>query len=236
MDIDRLLQTAKNKLQGRFPRYIDLDAVVRLSRSTVADMAMARVSFAMDQAILGAQSKLRTTSEEYVNALYVTDDLQIGIRPEARYLEEGYARREMLPDLLAGKSAKPMNDGGTYAIVPIGDKPDSNLKSAITKKTSELFSAGRRAGASGKSLADMVSGMQSRLRSADNASTSPRNAPTSKEDEFRTASSKQNPAEKWVHPGFEGMNQLEFINHQLRVELEEGATQIVERAANELRR
>lgn len=236
MNVDQLLQDAKNKLQGRFPRYIDLDAASKAARQDVADMAMAYVSKAMNQAILGAQSKLRSTSEEYINALYITDDLRIDIRQESRYLEDGSEPREMLPELLAGKSAQPMKDGGTFAIIPIGNKPDSNIQGAIAKKTSDLFDSGRRAGASGRSLNDMVSDMQATIRGANNAATSPRNAPTSDDDKFRTASSHQDPATKWVHPGFEGVNQLEFINGQLKVELQEGAVAAVERAANEMRR
>lgn len=234
MQVDRLIQDAISKLQGRFPRYIDLAAVGRENQTEIADMAMERLGSAMEQAILSAQSILRSTSQEYIEALYISDDLRIEIREDKKYLEDGYGPREMLPDLLASGKAHTSANGVRTISVPIGKKPDSNLQEAISKKAAELFTKGKSAGASGNSLKDSIAAMRSLASRSENAPVTARS--TTGGQKYATASSNQNPSEDWVHPGFQGVNQLEFINETLRVELESGAAEIIERRANEKRR
>lgn len=233
MNVEQLISLARQRVSSRVPRYIDLDAAVDSSRQEIADMAVEKVQFALEQAILGAQSILRSTCQEYIEALYVTDDLRIAIRSEKSYLEDGYGPREMLDDLLNSRTAKVNDEGKKYVVVPLKKKPDANIPEAISKKTSELFVKGREARASGKTLSQMVTDMQSLIRRSANAPTAPRGA---SENAFRTASEGQDPSKDWVHPGFQGVNQLEFINQQLQTDLQEGAVRLIEDAVNRMRR
>lgn len=234
MDIDALISLARQKVSGRVPSYINMVEAADASKVEVTDMVMERIQSAMEQAILGAQSILRTTCQKYIEGLYVTEDLKIGIREDVAYLEDGYDRREMQDKMLSGPNAKDLKDGsGRYAIVPIGNAPNSNIAAAIGKKTSELFTKGRQAKASARSLDLMVRDMQSVIRKSANAPHAPRN---SHEKEFRTVTDKQDSSKDWVHPGFQGVNQLEFINLQLQVDLEEGALRILETTVDRMRR
>lgn len=233
MNIEPLLNRARLKVSANTPSYVDMQKVVAASRQEVADMAVERMQTAMEQAILGAQSILRTTSQEYIEALYITDDLTIAIREDKMYLEEGYDRREMLESMLSSPKAKTSAGGDRYVVVPIGKTPAVNISSAIGKKTSELFTKGRKAGSSVGTLGGMISDMQDVLKGSGNAPYAPRN---SQKKEFRTAIDSQNSDTQWTHPGFQGVNQLEFINQQLRSELESGAQRVLEDNVNRMRR
>ncbi len=233
MNVDQLIANARRRMSGRVPRYIDIVSVIDQVKPEIVNMAVERVQFAMEQAILGAQTILRSTCQEYIEALYVTEDLKIAIKEDKAYLEDGYDRREMLDDLLNSPKAKVSEDGNKYINVPLKKKPDANISEAISKKASELFSKGREANASPNTLERMVSDMQSLVRRSGNAPTASRGA---SENAFRTASQKQDPSNDWVHPGFQGVNQLEFINQQLQTDLQEGAVRLLEDAVNGMRR
>lgn len=233
MSIEQLIADARQKVSSRVPRYIDLSKATEMARQDIVDMAMEKVQFAMEQAILGAQSILRSTCQEYIEALYITDDLKIAISAAKSYLEDGYDRREMLDDLLNSPKAKVSAEGNTYVSVPLRKKEKSNITEAIGKKASDLFSKGRENQASSGTLERMVSDMQSLVRRSSNAPTDARGA---SENAFATASSKQDPSKDWVHPGFQGVNQLEFINQQLQTDLQEGAVRLMEDAVNRMRR
>lgn len=234
MNVEQLISLARQRVSGRVPRYIDMDAAVKDSRQDIVDMTIEKVQFAMEQAILGAQSILRSTCQEYIEALYVTDDLRIAIRQEKAYLEDGFDRREMLDDLLNSPKAKTSKiDGDKYVIIPLRQKPDANITQAISKKTSELFVKGRESKASSTTLQRMVSDMQNLTRRSSNAPVAARGA---SEKAFAVASEKQDPSKDWVHPGFQGVNQLEFINQQLQTDLQENAVRLIEDAVNRMRR
>lgn len=234
MNVENLIALARQKVSGRVPNYIDLGMASKLAHPEIANMAVERVQTALEQAILGAQSILKSTCAKYIEGLYIRDDLTIGIRQEVAYLESGYDQREMLDDMLDSPKAKMSKDGNKYLIVPMGDKPSPNIAQAVGKKTSELFLKGRQAKASGRTLDSLVRDMQSITQRAPKvASNPPKNATSS---EFRTATSKQDSGSDWVHPGFSGLNQLEFINQQLRVDLEEGAVRLLENAIEGMRR
>jgi hypothetical protein len=227
MDVSSLLVEARRKVSYRLPRSVNIDQLIERVRQEVVNMAMEKLQDAMEQAILGAQSILKSTCQEYVDALYITDDMKIAIREDKAYLETGYDGYEMREALLNGPKAKVSKDGDRYVVVPIGKKSESNVTEAIGRKTSELFSKGKSSNASDGTLGRMVQDMQSLARRSFN------NDRPASEGETRTVSDKQDGG--WVHPGFQGVNQLEFINETLRSRLLEETVRIIESAASRMR-
>lgn len=235
MKIDTLIAVARESIIGSTPRYIDINQACENARQEITDMAYSRVAQAMETAILGAQSILKTTCEEYINALYVDDDMHIAIEQDKAYLESGYAPREMLDDLLASPKAKVSKEGDRYIKVPIGADKHTDVRGAIERRASELFSKGS-GKASGRTLADMAKEMHSLAAKANPVQ------PSSGPIEFRVASENQdnrwkyNAEQPWVHPGFSGVNQLQTINMQLDSDLREQAAFIIRNEVDKMRR
>lgn len=188
MDTTSLINTARQQVANRVDKRINLDDIVHVSKNEIQAMAEEKVNTAMEMAILGAQSVLKTTSDKYINALYIKDDLTIGLRDSVSYLEDGYPAREMLQSLTTGLKSKMAKDGSRYTVIPIGGQLD-------------------------------FEGMRPQSKRGKTSDSG-----------FKVASSKQDPSMDWIHPGFEGVHQLEFINEQLTVDLQEGAVRILEDA------
>jgi hypothetical protein len=232
MNIERILWAARNKIAHRFPRYIDLNEAVDACRMEIADMASQKVAAAMQEAILGAQSKLYTEAAEYIEALYISEAGRIEIREDKKHLEYGYGPRQMLPDLLNSPKVKHNHRGEKTITVPVGiSDGQKDLATSIQGKASELFSASRRLGATGKSLDQMTQSMREIIHRADSAPASIGGGA----QEFATASETQDPVTQWVHPGFDGVKQLDAINTALKVDMEESAAIILESVANTMR-
>jgi len=230
MSIESLIGDAKVKITGRIPRYIDLNAAIFSVKTDIADAVMSRCHSALEEAILGAQSVLKTTCQQYIDDLYIADDFTIQVRDSSRHLEHGYAAREMKEDLLSSPKAKMNDKGNRRVVVPIGKSKGSSVSQAIEKKTSELFSKGKQNKASSRTLGDMVDEMRNLARTATDVS-----AKEPSKDGFRTVSDSQDSSNSWVHPGFEGVNQLESINQRLRVDIQEEVIRIIEAEVDRMR-
>jgi len=235
MKVNELIAQARETVAGSTPRYIDINVAAENARQGIEDMAFSRVGQAMEQAILGAQSVLKSTCEEYIEALYVDDDIKIAIRSDKAYLEQGYAPREMMEDLLSSPKAKISADGDRYVKVPIGGKPTKDIRTVIGKKASDLFTKGS-GKASNTTLADMTKSMQNLSNQAPPVLDGPSKL------EFRVVSEKQDqswkykPEQPWVHPGFSGVNQLDAINAQLEADMKQDAMYLVKAEVDKMRR
>jgi len=230
MDVSHLIRDAIKQMT--IPSYINPQYIEVAATTDVANMVVERVQMSLEQAILGAQSILKSTAEEYINALYITDGLTIGIAATASHLETGYGPREMQDDLLSSPKAKTSKDGTTkYLIVPIGKEKKTDIHNAIRNKTSDLFRKGSLGGASMKSLDEMTKDMRNVIS---NVSSSKFHKPAS-EPEFATVSSSQDASESWVHPGFVGLRQLDAINYQLKIDLSEASVVIVKQVVDDMR-
>ena len=224
MNLNPLLNDVKSRVMHRLPQGVNVDEVVEENIQEITDAVVERVGFALEQAMLGAQSILKTQSADYINGLSVSDDLTIEIDASVKYLEEGYGPHQMLENLITGPKSKVAKDGSLYNTIPIGKTNQVDVKRAMGNQTKAFLGKGYGAGTSRRKLQDIVSKMTSDINGATNV-------PRSEVKRFATASSKQDPASSWVNPGFAGVNQLDQINAQLRDELIEQVSNIVESAA-----
>jgi hypothetical protein len=214
---------AKSRVKFRvgdvFLENLDSDVVQKIN-----NQAAEKISFAMEQAIMGATSVLKTKAETYIKALHINEDGLIGISQEHSWLEYGYERYQMLLGLLTGPKSKTSKDGHVYTTVPIGGSKGTNLAGAISGKISEVSQKGSEVKADKRTLADIKREMRNVLR--------PKETPPSK-PEFRIASDKQDESSDWVNHGFEGVNQLESINRMLEEEIINDIAKILEDVAKE---
>jgi hypothetical protein len=238
MNIDALIHNARHKIHTSASS-TKIDTAIDSIRITIANMVVERVQLAMEQAILGAQSILGSTCPDYIAGLYISDDCTIMIHDEVAYLEHGYRSRRMLDSLLSSVHAKVAKDGSKYLVVPVGQKQAVNPALAIGQQTSQLVAKGSAVNASENTLSQMVEDMQAVIRNTSIVSAQVRkeraNQSNGGKKEFRTASSKQDQNNSWIHPGFVGVNQLDSINLQLRVDLEENAVRLLEQAIDAMR-
>ena len=224
VQVDNLLREVKAKISYRLPPGVSFDDVAEANRQQIVDVMVERTSFALEQAILGALSTLKTQAEEYINGLKISENLEIEIDDKVKYLEEGYGRWEMLEHLVTGPKAKVSKEGNLYNRIPIGKRRGKRLKDAIEDQTLPIIREGAAVGGSLGSLKTVVDKMMSNIRGTSDV-------PASDVSKFATASTKQDSGESWVHPGFTGVNQLDGINYQLKSDLVETVANIIETEA-----
>lgn len=223
MDVVAVINEVRGKVAHMLPRDITFDDIVEENKQEIIDVVMEKVAHAMEQAILGAQSVLKTQSDDYINGLKLGSDLSIEIDESVKYLEEGYDRHPMLENLLTGPKSKIAKDGSLYNTIPIGKKKKSDTKRAMGNQADNVLSKGWSIGTSMGKLEDIVKNMTATINSTSDT-------PSHEATGFAVASSKQDAASKWVHPGFEGVNQLYYINTQLRYDMVEAVSLLIERA------
>lgn len=221
MNVYPLINDVKSRIAYRLPRHIPFDDIVNDSYQDIIETVAVKVHFALEQAMLGAQSVLKSQADEYISGLKINEDLSIGIEDDVKYLEYGYGSWNMLDNLLTGPKAKTAKDGSLYNIIPVGKQDSSKIKRSMRMKAKDVISGGSTKGVSNRKLQDIVDSMEETLKMAKD--TKPQGP-----QGFATASSKQNSSEKWVHPGFMGVRQLDFINVQLRNDLIESVMAIIE--------
>jgi hypothetical protein len=221
MNLNPLIEEARSRVEYKLPRHIRFRDVVDFAYQDITDAVAEKVHFALEQAMLGAQSVLKTQADDYISGLTVNDDLTIGIDAKVRYLEDGYDSHQMLENLVTGPKSKVSKSGNLYNIIPIGKVDSTKTKRAMSQKAKEVISEGAYSGVSNRKLQDIVDDMSETLKMAQDVKSQPAKG-------FATASSKQNAAEKWVHPGFSGVNQLDQINTQLKVDLVDSVVAIIE--------
>jgi hypothetical protein len=223
MNFDKFIEMAKGRVKYRigdiFLENLDDDVLQRINNQVTE-----RISFAMEQAIMGATSILKTKAETYINALHINEDCLIGIDEEHSWLEYGYERYQMLAGLLTGPKSKVSKDGHLYTTIPIGGSRGTNLAGAIAGKVSEVFQKGSEIRADKRTLTDIKQEMRNVLRPKETSPSKPK---------FRVASDKQDDSSNWVNPGFEGVNQLESINRMLEEEIISDITKVLEDVAQE---
>lgn len=219
--VTNLIEEVRVRISYRLPQDANFDELVSRRMQDIVDSVIERTTFALEQSILGAQSILTTQAEKYINGLNINDNLEIEIDDDVKYLEYGYGSWNMLENLITGPKAKVAKDGSLYNIIPIGKNKESNVKDAIASKTHSIVNEGAAIGGSIGNLKNVVDSMISKIHGANNT-------PSSEPTKFVTASSKQNADDKWVHPGFTGVHQLDNINHQLKLDLIEVVSNIIE--------
>jgi hypothetical protein len=203
-----------------------------------------------------AGQRLHSTRQEYMNALNFDREGEgpgifvVSLDPEANHLEDGYDTYQMLPKLAQGPASKTAKDGHKYTIIPIRQttvpvNPNnqkqvdlaSRLKDEVKIRQFKTTQAGvsKQTGkyttvekmVSGNSTHPFLKGVV-RVREYKSEKEKAGGKPpiSSSYFTFRVASEKQNPSEKWVHPGFSGAkifpdiyNWAEFQLEQLIVEL-----------------
>lgn len=221
MSLDDLLTDGKMKLHIRgYSRSRIDDIFSGREMEMLQQRVMERIQEAMNEAIIGANSKLDTTAAEYINAIYIDASHYgspvISIREEAKRLEEGYAPFDMLPGLLQSKNKKVSKDGNIYAVIPIGSK-QAGPDVSSTKETDLELSIKAITLDGNKTLSQIVGEMHNRMNTDISVSGKINKEPES----FRIASSSQTGTDKWKHPGFVGVQQLPMINNKLAADLEQ---------------
>jgi len=225
MDVAVVIDEVKRRISGRLPRDVIFDEIVEENKQDIIDAIVEKVSFAMEQAILGAQSILKSQSDDYINGLRLSGDLTIEIDESVKYLEEGYDRHPMLENFLTGPKSKIAKDGSVYSVIPIGKREGDNTEKAMGNQVKSVLTRGVGKGASIGKLQDIVERMTNTINGTVNTQSK---EPTG----FAVASSKQDSSSSWVHPGFEGVNQLYYINTLLKQEMIEVVSVIIEEAVN----
>lgn len=228
LNIHYLKQVCKIFLDDRLGRLTsfsssyshDRDELLENTYEQILQAVAELVQYALETAILGAQSALGSRAEEYILGLKVNDDLTIGISEDAAHLEHGYPSYEMLPELATGSKSKTAEDGSQYTVIPLGRSKGSNIQAAISMKASELLKSGW-----------MSSSQTSAMQMAETMKISKTSTPSKEPHGFATASTKQDPSKSWVNPGFAGVKQLSFINQQLKADIKDKVISLAENAA-----
>lgn len=221
MNLNPIIEEARSRVEYKLPHHIRFLDIVDVAYQEIADTVAEKVYFALEQAMLGAQSALKTQADEYISALVVNDDLTIGISDKARHLEDGYDRWQMLENLVTGPKSKVSKKGNLYNIIPIGKVDGSRVSRAMNQKAKDVISSGALSGTSTRKLRDIVQDMSEVIKMSQDVKSQPPKG-------FATASSTQNEAVDWVHPGFDGVRQLDQINAQLRSDLVDSVVAILE--------
>jgi len=197
-----------------------------------------------------ASQKLHTTAQQYINALdHGQEDENtwvVTLHKDAEHLEDGYPGFHMLPKLAQGPASKMGKDGHRYTVIPFkhttapanpGNSKQADLASRLKSEIKMRQFKQVRAGTSSKTgkyttVERMVSGASTHpylkglvrvreYKSQEHAHQKGSGPISSSYYTFRIASEKQNPAEKWVHPGFVGVKIFPDVFQWAELELEQ---------------
>lgn len=177
-------------------------SVVSKASNEINNLVITRGQEAVDEAVsIGAQKE----SAEFINDLRL-DAQNFEVKTESGQLDFSEPPRPQLPFLL--KNAKPIKDGsGVYKIIPVGKSGNKPSFSKNIVDAQRRISAERveRAKAHAKAMAPIGSQM------------------------FRTATSKQDPTEKWVQPAKEKdfLHHIASINQDLQASLDDSIRDII---------
>ncbi len=179
-----------------------INIIISRARSEIEAAVSARGQKAIDEAVeVGAQKE----SADFINQLRF-DTLNFEVVTESGQLNFDEPPRPMLPFLL--KNAKPIKDGsGVYKVVPVG-KP-SVKPSFATNIVDEQRRISAERMENAKARARVIAPVGSQI--------------------FKTATSKQDPQQKWVQPAKEKdfTEEVEAINQNLRSSLDDTIRDII---------
>ena len=175
-----------------------------------------------------AGSKLHTTRQQYINALHMEQEGEgvwvVYLDAEANDLEDGYDSFNMLPKLASGPKSKVAKDGHRYVVVPMRQRtvpanPNSQKQADLASRLVALSKIRKwdkvKAGVSGatgkyttiermKNSKDDHPYLKGLTRVREYKSPGAKEPMSSAYFTFRTASTKQDASNHWVHPGFAG--------------------------------
>lgn len=179
-----------------------VNSVVSKAGNEISTLVKIRGEEAIDEAVqIGAEKE----SADFINELRL-DAINFQVKTESGQLDFSEPPRPMLPFLL--KNAKPIKDGsGVYKLIPVGksgNKP-SFSKNIIDAQRRISAERSERAKAQAKAMAPIGSQI------------------------FRTATSKQDPTEKWVQPAKEKnfTADVAAINQNLQSSLDDSIRDII---------
>lgn len=211
--------------------------IISISTDLLAD--------AMEEAVrAGAEAK----SVQFINELRVVQNgNQFAVGTESGRRDFSEPPFPMLPKLL--KNAKTAQDGSLYKVIPLRDKSAKRSSGRMAVTTEAALKNINESRQAAKDLRDELGDDYTTSLTPDalkgmstfaalQAINDVRKAfPTMKQKStepvmaFRTASSKQSPSEKWVHPGREVMmgNVLHEINARLQDRLDQAIMDVIRR-------
>lgn len=169
-ELDRLRDELN--IRGVDARTVNL--VVARARQEIEEVIKRESHIAMDAAVeVGVEKR----SPEFINELHL-DTLIFEIDTETGQLDFSEPPKPMLPHLL--KNAKPIKDGsGVYKVIPVGKPGDR------AKVSTSIFDVQKRI------AAERAEAARSRTKAI---------MPAGSKQEFRVATSKQDPTSQWVLP------------------------------------
>lgn len=199
-ELDRL----RSSLQMKGVEVSIVDVIVKKAKSEIDALIQMHGQAAIDEAVqAGAQKE----SADFINQVRF-DVANFQITTDSGELDFSEPPKPHLPHLL--QNAKPMKDGsGVYKVIPVG-KPGNK-----PSFTGDIMDEQRRINAE-------------RLESARKQSRAI--APTGSKQQFRVATSKQDPTSQWVLPGKDAnfTEEVGSINQNLRAVLDEGIRDIIQ--------
>ena len=197
------LDRLRSHLISKGVNEVIVDRIVAKAQAEINQLARVRGESAVDEAVsIGIQKE----SADFINDLRL-DTLNFQVKTESGQLDFSEPPRPMLPFLL--KNAKPIKDGsGVYKVIPVGksgNKP-SFSKNIIDEQRRISAERSERARAQAKAMAPIGSQI------------------------FRTATSKQDPTEKWVQSAKEKDfgHHLASINQDLQYDLDDSIRDIIQ--------
>jgi len=172
-------------------------------------------------------------ASDFIDDVYVVNNgSYFAISTRSGITDFSRDRKAMLPDLL--RNAKTSKDGNRYKVIPIRDKPSKVVTSSadFAKQQQQALDAARNAirqnGGRRVRPNDAIDQFRSGLKKT-NSKNTVQDSTTGVPD-FKTASSKQNPSEKWVIPE-KDMDMTVFLlelNSRLARSIEESVTMIID--------
>jgi len=215
-----------------------------LSTLAMQDISEAMNSLAFDAASQAAEAGMSMGAEKFVEQIQIIDVGGIfKVATSSGKTDFSLPPFPMLPRLL--KNAKVAKDGSLYRVIPVGSKSASRKRNLTTlsdvqqdinkqhvvdlETRKQILKEARSISLTGGSSA--FSGLQKaqQLLSRNRQTAKKAEAPAAGHTTFRTASSKQDPNQKWVLPE-KKLNMrviLDDINRQLEVEIQHMVQDVV---------
>lgn len=215
----------------------DIDQLADATKESIQLAISQLATAAYSEAIRKAQERLKTSKQDYINALdfeKLGDNIYvISLKGDhANAIEDGYGTFDMKPGLINGPKSKVSAKGTRYNTVPFYHRPSS--RSPLGARQEELRTALRDVIAKHK-LSKIVKdkagvpmqGIVARIKNTgvkDLDGLVKIQKTYEKKTEsyymtFRRVSSNSDPT-KWIHPGFEGVHIFDYLEKYIDVEVD----------------
>lgn len=241
MEIRRL---RTNLLMRRLPENV-IDEVTELATKEISQAISEVISGGLEQAIAEGERVNATDFVAQLRAINVGSYFQV--TTDSGQMDFSEPPWPMLPSLL--KNAKTAKDGSRYKVIPIKEKTPSKPKRTSPNRTSieamRTLDQARREGAQGRQARQHGErrGTMSIFEDAkaltgyyNNNKPAERKEVDTRRDEgtttkFRTASSKQDPAQDWVNPGrkIDMSETIRRINMDMQSEISTRVMQVIDK-------